>query len=190
MTPQESEHSQWFAAEVQPHEGALRAYLRARFPKLNGQVDDLVQEAYVRIIRARAGGKVAQPRAYLFATARNAALDLFRRNRFVSTEGLGEIEPRHVIEDKPDAAETASHEQEIEILTQAVQALPDRCREVFTLRRFHGLSYREIAARLGISESTVNAQLAIAMLRCRDYLSARGVLTKQGEHAHSPNHVG
>lgn len=176
VIPSESEQSRWFSEEVQPHEPALRAYLLGHFPRLAGHVDDLVQEAYARILRARDGGRVDKPKAYLFVTARNAAFDLFRRNRIFSDSAIVESEAAFVIEDKPDGAETASREQERQILGEAIEALPPRCREILVLRRFHGLSYDEIGRRLGISPNTVNAQLAIAMLRCRDFLDSRGVL--------------
>ncbi len=175
-TPPETEQSRWFAQEVQPHESALRAYLHGRFPSLTGYVDDLVQETYARVLRARGDGKVVTPRAYLFVTARNAAVDLFRRNRIFSGPALVESESEAVVEDKADSAEAASREQEKQILNEAIEALPPRCREVLVLRRFQGLSYDEIGRRLGISANTVNAQLAIAMVRCRDFLRARGVL--------------
>jgi RNA polymerase sigma factor (sigma-70 family) len=175
VPPPDTEQSRWFIEEVHPHEPALRGYLRGCFPTLQ-DVDDLVQEAYARLIRAHNAGKVGHPRAYLFATARNAALDLFRRGKIVSIEGLAEIDRLSVLEAGPDPAEQASHDQEIAILHEAVGSLPDRCRQILTLRRLHGLSHRQIAQTLGISEHTVNAQLAIGMLRCRQYLRARGVL--------------
>jgi RNA polymerase sigma-70 factor (ECF subfamily) len=177
----ETEHSRWFAEEVHPHEPALRAYLHHQFPTLR-DIDDLVQEAYARLIRARQGGKFDRSRAYLFVTARNAALDLFRRNRIISLTGIEEIDRLHVVDDRPDAAEAASHEQELAILAEAIRALPARCREVVTLRGVHGWPYRTIAQKLGISENTVNAQLAIGLLRCRQFLRARGVL-KGCQHA-------
>ncbi len=51
-----------------------------------------------------------------------------------------------------------------------------RCREILVLRRIEGRSHREIAEQLGIAEGTVNAQLAIGLLRCRQYLCAHGVV--------------
>jgi RNA polymerase sigma-70 factor (ECF subfamily) len=172
--PPPSDQVRWFVEEVQPHEPALRAFLRRRFPGLQ-DVDDLVQEAYARLMRARTAGTIAEPRAYLFATARNAAVDFFRSRRTVSFEDLEESTGRDVVEEAPDAAESASQAQEVELLIAAIRALPGRCREVLTLRKLHGLAYREIAERLGISEHTVNAQLAIGIVRCRQYLEARGV---------------
>lgn len=173
MPPQNTEQATWFASEVQPHETALRAYLRERFPSLL-DIDDLVQDSYARVMRAWALGKVTQPKAYLFATARNLALDLFRRRQVVTFEAT-DLARLPVVEDRPDAAEAASQAQELELLAEAIEALPERCREIFTLRRLHGWSHREIAAKFGISEHTVNAQLATGVLRCRAYLRARGV---------------
>ncbi len=177
MPPQNPEQASWFASQVQPHETALRSYLRARFPTLL-DIDDLIQDSYARLMRAWDAGKVEQPKAYLFATARNLAFDLFRRRQVVSIEGLADFEQLSVIEDRPDAAESASHAQELELLGHAIEALPARCRQVLTLRRLHGLSHREIAAQLSISEHTVNAQLAIGLLRCRTYLQAHGVVKR------------
>jgi RNA polymerase sigma-70 factor (ECF subfamily) len=168
------ETARWFAEEVQPHESSLRHWLRGRFPALR-DVDDLVQESYARLLRARRRGQVAHARSYLFATARNAACDLARRERVAAIEGVADIETLSVYEDRPDVAESLSHEQEIEILAEAIQALPKRCRLVLKLRKLRGLSHREIARRLGISEHTVNAQLARGLAQCRAFLRERGV---------------
>jgi RNA polymerase sigma-70 factor (ECF subfamily) len=169
-----AEDSRWFKEEIRPHERELRSFLQRRFPSI-GDVDDVVQETYARLLRARKGGTAKLTRAYLFVIARNVALDLVRRDRTVSLEQLGEIEPWCVVEDRPDAAEALSHEQELQLLADAMRALPPRCREILTLRRIEGLSHRAIAGRLGIAEGTVNAQLAIGLMRCRAYLCAHGV---------------
>lgn len=174
MSPPPSDHARWFAEEVQAHEPALRAYLRGKFPSLP-DLDDLVQETYARLLRANQAGAVRSAKAFLFTTARNVAFDFFRRKRVVSLEGTAEIDRLYVLDEKPGVAETVCQEQELDLLLDAIRALPDRCREVLTLRKIYGLSHREIAARLGIAERTVNAQVAIGLLRCRDYLRARGV---------------
>ena len=184
------EETRWFKEEIRPHEGELRAYLRNRFPSLT-DVDDLIQETYARLLRARANGRATLTRAYLFVVARNVALDLVRHEKVISVERLGEIDRLSVVEERPDAAETLSHEQELAMLHEAVAMLPPRCREILTLRRIEGCSHREIAERLGIAEGTVNAQLAIGLMRCRRYLCDHGVaracirMTSESEFATS-----
>ncbi|HEY0968665.1 MAG TPA: sigma-70 family RNA polymerase sigma factor [Opitutaceae bacterium] len=172
QSPQLDE-SRWFAEEVQPHEPALRAYLRGRFPTLR-DVDDLVHDAYLRLMSIRSTDRVGHTKAYLFITARNAALDRFRRDKVVPVIGISELAEQAMIEERPDAAELASRDQELEMLSEAIRSLPERCRLIFSMRKLLGLSHREIAKRLSISERTVNAQIAIGVARCRYYFRLRG----------------
>ena len=174
MPPHDLEIARWFAEEVHPHEPALRSYLQSRFPTLR-DIDDLVQETYMRVVNARNAGRVAETRAYLFSTARNAAIDLCRRNRIVAFEPIAETNRPFVVETGADAAETLHHDQELALLSDAFRALPERCRQVLTLRKLHGLSHRAIAKQLGISENTVSAQITTGVYRVREYLVARGV---------------
>lgn len=174
MPPYDPEQFRWFTEEVQPHERSLRFYLRARFRELP-DMDDLVQETYLRLLRAREKAPVRRPKSLLFATARNAALDFFRRRRVVTIDSVADFERLSVLEDRPNAAESLCHDQELQLLADAIQTLPPRCREVVVLRKLHGHSHREIAQRLGISKHTVNAQLAIGVLRLRDFMQAHGL---------------
>ncbi|MGH7946825.1 MAG: RNA polymerase sigma factor [Opitutaceae bacterium] len=171
---QVSDPSRWFAENIQPHEFELRAYLRGQFPSIR-DVDDLVQETYARIFRAREVGKATLTRAYLFVTARNIALDRLRHEKIISIESIAEIDQLAVVEGGPDAAEATCRNQELEILAEAVATLPSRCREILILRRYHELSHKQIAERLNIAVNTVNAQLVVGMLRCREFLGQRGL---------------
>ncbi|MGE4587861.1 MAG: sigma-70 family RNA polymerase sigma factor, partial [Mangrovibacterium sp.] len=56
-------------------------------------------------------------------------------------------------------------------INQAINALPEKCRQVFVLCRFEGLKYKQIAGRLGISEKTVSMQMGIALRKMRKKLS-------------------
>ncbi len=169
-----AEISRWFAAEVQPHESALRAWLHSQFPDV-ADADDIVQEAFARVLRARAQGEVRTPRALLFTAARHLAIDQLRRRKIVTFEPIAEPGSPPVYDEGRGVAETAAHHQELEILTHAIQSLPDRCRQVLTLRKIYGLSQKEIAAQLGISEHTVEVQVANGMRRCADFLARHGL---------------
>jgi RNA polymerase sigma-70 factor (ECF subfamily) len=175
VSPPNKENALWFAEEVQPHEPSLRSWLRAKFPSLP-DIDDLVQDSYARLIRAREAGRISYVKAFLFTTARNAALDIFRRRQVVSIESVADMAELSVIEDRPDAAESANKQEELDLLAEAVRTLPDRCRQVLTLRLLYGLSHRQIAADLKISEHTVKAQLAKGMRRCSEYFAERGLI--------------
>lgn len=174
MPPQDTETAVWFAKEVQPYEGRLRSYLVGIARP--DDIDDLVQESYARLLRMRAQHRVRSPRGLLFTVARNAARDLFRRRGTADVAPITEIEYSGVLDEKPGTAEVVSRKQEIELLADAIEALPARCRAVFILRQFQNLSQREIAARLGITEHTVESQLTKALRRCEDFFAARCAL--------------
>lgn len=173
MPPCDPETAQWFAEHVHPHEGALRGYLHGLVSP--SEVDDLVQETYARLLRARERGAVSHPRGLLFATARNAARDQFRRRTTANTFPIAEMDESRVFDDAPSAAETASRQQETDLLAAAIAELPPRCREILVLRKFENLSHREIAERLGISVHTVEAQLTKALHRCEDFFARHGL---------------
>lgn len=179
MPPPDSEQTRWFAEEVQPHESTLRSWLRGLFPSLP-DLDDLVQESYVRLIRAKRAGKVVHAKAYLFSTARNAALDFFRRRKIVSIEAIGDLADSTVLDERPGVADAVNKQQELDLLAEAVRGLPDRCRQTLTLRLLYGLSHKEIAAELKVSEHTVKAQLAKGMRRCSAHFAERGLLNSPG----------
>jgi RNA polymerase sigma-70 factor (ECF subfamily) len=176
VSVQPSEDARWFTEEIQPHEPMLRAWLRAKFPQLHDH-DDVVQDAYLRLFRAKGDGKLDHPKAYLYKTARNAALDRCRRGRILAFEPIIDAEESSRLEDKrPTAEDLSARDLELAMLTEAIRALPERCRTILVLRKHHGLSHREIAGRLGISPHTVNAQITAAMIKCRAYFQQQGLL--------------
>ena len=168
-------HSErWFHHEILPHEPMLRAWLRAKFPSVTDP-DDLVQETFSRVLQARATAPIASAKAFLFTTARNLALDQVRRQKIMGSEALTETAADFVFDDVPGVSEIVGRRQELELLTQAIQSLPERCRQVLTLRKIYGLSQKEIAAQLGISEHTVEAQVGNGMRRCAEFLAGHGL---------------
>ena len=168
-----SDQTEWFATELAPHEPALRAYLHGLAS--TSDIDDLVQETYARLLRAHEHGPIAHPRGLLFATARNAARDLFRRRATANTIPITEFVASRVFDAAPNAAETASRQQETDLLATAISELPPRCREILVLRKFENLSHREIAEKLGISVHTVEVQLTKALHRCQEFFARHGL---------------
>jgi len=164
-----SEEDIWFAEQVQPHEAMLRAWLRSRFPA-SCDLDDILQEAFARVMQARTTSEISSPKAFLFATARNLALGRLRHQRVTGeTDALTENALESVLDEAADVPQAVARAQEFEMLTQAIQSLPARCRQVVTLRKIYGMSQKEVAAQLGISEHTVEAQGAIGLRKLGEF---------------------
>lgn len=169
MPPENSEQGQWFATHLLLHEDMLRAWLRSRFPT-GIDVNDVIQESYLRVLKARDKGEIRAPKAFLFATARNCALNTLRASAVRGENRYMDSADFEVMDDRIGVAETIEHDQELEILTRAIQSLPDRCRQIFTLRKVYGMPQREIAKKLGLSPRTVNAQISIGINKCMAFV--------------------
>ena len=146
----------------------LRAWLQSRFPR--SEPDDILQEAYLRVLQAHQKGPMQSPKAFLFAVARNLALDQVRRRQAAGESDLARVDELNLLDETADVSETVARNQELELLTQAIQSLPDRCRRIFTLRKVYGLSQGDIAQKLAVSEHTVSTQLTIGLHKCAEYM--------------------
>lgn len=172
--PPVADQDRWFSSEIHVHDSHLKSYLRGTFPSLR-DVDDLVQESYLRVWRRHLARPITSARSFLFKIAQHLAVDTLRRDRRSPVNPCADLSALKVIEGTPGAAARACTHEEIDLLLDAIESLPPRCREVFILRKLHGLSQKEIAARLGISERTVEVQGSAGLDRCERYLRIRGV---------------
>lgn len=174
VTRKDAEQVQWFAEQVQPHEAALKSYLRHTYPVVR-DVDDVVQESYLRVWRERGTRPVQFAKAFLFKVARHLAIDLARRRKIFPEESVGDFEQLHVIEERSEVVDTINRQEKSRLLAEAIDRLPTRCREIVILRKLHALPQREVALRLGLAEKTVESQLARGLKRCEVYLRKRGI---------------
>ncbi|HEY3814134.1 MAG TPA: RNA polymerase sigma factor [Caulobacteraceae bacterium] len=153
----------WFAREVLPHEGAVRKWLGRNVRGLpNCDIDEVVQEAYARLWAADTD-RIANPRAYFFVTARHLVGEALRRSRIVQIETVADIDSLNIVDDDGGPERRLSGREDVERLKRVLETVPPKCREAFELRKFDGLSQREIAQKMGIAESTVEKHLAKAL---------------------------
>lgn len=167
--------AQWFVAEVKPHEPALRAFLHREYPALS-DIDDVVQESFLKTLVAKQRGKLTSVRGFLFTVASHASVSFFRKRKRLSPIPVSELPALRVLVDDVDVLENVCSQEELALVADAIAELPGRCREVAMLRLLRGLDCATIARQLGISEPTVRVQLARAMKKSADYLRARGLM--------------
>jgi RNA polymerase sigma factor (sigma-70 family) len=142
-------------------------------------IDDVVQETYLRAVASNTSNLIRDPEAYLFRASRNIALNgmsrLYKRLEVAlpveDFEYLSDL-----IEENPLEDEFAIKKQFAEFCL-AVSDLPMQCRKVFVLRKVYGLSQIEIAKKLGISVSTVESHITKGMMRTRQSMSKRKKIT-------------
>jgi RNA polymerase sigma factor (sigma-70 family) len=172
--PTNPRQERWFTEEVHVHGSSLRSYLQGSFPAMR-DVDDVVQESYLRVWKAGATQQIRSAKAFLFTVARRLALDHLRRSRVSPIDSIGHLRALSVIEDDRDVIDDVGRRERIDLLAEAISGLPARCREVFILYKIEGLPRKDAAARLGLSEKTVEVHTARAMRHCEAFFEARGV---------------
>lgn len=151
----------------------LKKFLK-RFMSSEHDIEDIIQEVYIKAHNAEKNKIIAHPKAYLFRIAKNLALDELKKNSRVMTRYIEEC-----IASIPNE-KTALMETEVEAnesLTrycEAIDLLPDKCKQIFILRKVHGLKHHDIAKELGISLSSVEKHLKLGGAFCYQYVNKTG----------------
>jgi RNA polymerase sigma factor (sigma-70 family) len=163
-----------YIAEILHLEGLLRAYLH-RFAPKPADLDDLLQETYSRLLAVEPERRreIDSVQAFALTTARHIAVDWARHRRIVPIDFVEDLDALSVSTDGAQVDEIVNAHQELTQIAEAVAELPQRCAEVFTLRKVYGWSQREIAEHFGISISTVENHLVKAVRRCTERLTSR-----------------
>jgi len=151
-----------------PSYAELRGFFRRRVA-CSHEADDLTQETYARALRWTPRRAIKEPRSALFRIARNLLVDRARRASRDCLETLHDpLELRAAT--ALTTTDSVEARERLDLVRAAIDALPKRCREVFILSRFGGLSYAQIADRFGIAPSTVEKHMIRAIAACRDAL--------------------
>ena len=166
----------WFASEVLPLEASLTRMLRRHWRRPD-DIADLRQEIYIRVYESAArDGLPEYTPAWVFRCARNHLINKARRAQIVPIDLIADLDE---LSDAPLEQRTperiAAVHAELDLVEAAIEALPPRCREVMLLRTVEGLSQKEISARLGIVEGTVEKQVTLGVRALAESLSERGV---------------
>lgn len=133
-------------------------------------VEDIVQETYIRVCRVIVAHEIRHPRSYLYQTARNLAFDSIKR----ADNALGVSwteDADYSATNSNTVIDTIESTANFERFCESVEQLPPQARRVFVLKKVYGFTQREIAAELSISESTVEKHVALGSRRCSENMS-------------------
>src|ERR1700730_4127682 len=168
------ERHDWFLNQIFRHRASLHRSLH-KFTSGAKDVEDLVQETYVRMYALPDYREIESPRALLFRIAHNMAVERARRQSTQATDSVGDLELLNVYSTEAPADEQIDARRRFESFCAAVDRLPPLCRRVFVLRKVYRLSHDEIAEVLGVSHSTIEKHVAKGLVRCREYLRDAGL---------------
>lgn len=137
------------------------------------EIEDIVQETYVRICQMDKREPVEQPKSFLMKTARNLAYDHLKKAETrladgVETELDFDVDVENLVNDQ--VFDSVASNEEFSLFCKAIRQLPVQCRRVFVLKKVYGYSQKEIAKEMNLSESTVEKHVDLGFKRCARYM--------------------
>ena len=172
------ERALWLSRHILPHEPSLRSWLIAK--RIAGsEIDDIIQETYAKLAGIETVENIRNPKSYFFQTAYSILITQLRRSRIVSITALGDIDQLPVPSNEPLPDRQLEDRDQLREIAAAMANLPPNCRAVFLLRRVHGLSQREVAKKLGLSENTVEHHMTKSIRLLMDVFGRGGKHSRQ-----------
>jgi len=147
------------------------------------EIEDIVQETYVRICEVSDREEIQYPHSFLFKVARNLALDHIKRAESrlsvsMNDDEISELLMQEQLTEEEEVFNQVAAKEEFALLCEAVRELPLQCRRAFVLKKVYGYSQKEIALDLNISESTVEKHISTGIKRCTHFMTFHTATTK------------
>jgi RNA polymerase sigma factor (sigma-70 family) len=149
----------------------LRRYFAKRARAAD--IDDLVQEVFVRMQASHASSPIQHLDRYLFTVAANVLTDQARRRAVRHESEHESLEERHYPIEERTPERVLLDREALDVVASAIAELPARTREVFVLHRFEEMSGQSIATALGMSVSAVEKNIMKALRHLQGRLTSK-----------------
>lgn len=141
-----------------------------RIIKGSGDVEDILQDAYVKTYNASKEQDIKCPRAFLTHTARNLALNHIKLARVKYNISLEENDNSAVISKDASAEDALDSQRRFRHLCSIISDLPPQCRRAFIYKKVYGMTHKEISAKMNISPKTIEKHISRGLRQCVDYM--------------------
>lgn len=167
------------------NQASLRNYI-SRFMVSAHEIDDVSQETFLRAYKAEQKTIIEQPKAFLFRVAKNMMLSEFSNKTRKMIDYVEDFEQSSLYSGEDKLEDSVIAQQKLGVYCEAIASLPPKCRQVILMKKVYGLSYKEIARRLGVTVSAVEKQLIKGGKRCEQIMSERYPEQDPGELTEAP----
>lgn len=159
----------WFCRDVLPLERALTQFIRRNW-RIADDVVDLRHDVYELAITGARNDLPLNTRHYVFTIARNHLINRAKRARIVSFDFVADLETVEQHVDLYATEQLLSARESLRRVSEGLEKLPPRVREIIKLRKIEGFTVQETASRLGIGKDAVNHQVMMGMKALADYM--------------------
>jgi RNA polymerase sigma factor (sigma-70 family) len=142
-------------------------------------VDDILQETFIRVLDSDAKNQIKSPKGYLFVVSRNLVLKkLMQQSKEIHTE----LDEALLEDDVDNSVEKELYQKlKFERFSKVLSSLPEKNRRAILLRKLYCLSHKEIAKKMDVSVSSVEKYIATGLKQCKQSLYAQGYETNEPE---------
>ena len=147
----------------------LKRFL-TRFLSSSQDIEDVVQESYLKALCAERKHEINSPKAFLFRIARNEALKELQKKSRRITDYLDDLDVPESSTSDTYIEDSSITNQRFGLFCQSALEMTPRCRKAFLMCKVYGYSYKEIATHLGISVSGVEKHVAKGLQICNAYV--------------------
>lgn len=151
------------------HQSFLKRFL-TRFLSNSHDIEDVVQDSYLKALCAEKNQVIHSPKAFLFRIARNEALKGLRKKSRRITDYIEELDIPEASTSETSVEDLNIAKQRLGLFCQSALEMTPRCRKVFLMCKVYGFSYKEIASQLDISVSGVEKHVARGLEICNAYV--------------------
>lgn len=156
------------------YRGRLRMFLGRRVRR-QADIEEIVQEVYLRMLRVPNIEELRNPEAYLFTVAANLAKEYaVRERRAQQAVDLDDPSVQERLCEVPSFGAYLDEEARIKRLREVLRELPPKCHAAVVMAYWHGMSYDAIAERLDVSPHMVKKHLSRALIHCRRRMGRLG----------------
>lgn len=160
----------------------LKRFL-TRFLSSSQDIEDVVQESYLKALSAEKKHEITSPKAFLFRIARNEALKELQKKSRRITDYLDELDIPEAATSETLVEDSSIAKQRFGLFCQSATEMPPRCRKAFLMCKVYGFSYKEIASHLDISVSGVEKHVARGLEICNAYVDK--IEKTESKHRHT-----
>lgn len=145
-------------------------------------VDDILQETYLRTYTAHQKQPIKSPKGYLFVVSRNLVYKrLSRSSKEINTEIDDAL--LDVQSESAGVDDEIHYQLKLDAFNEALKTLPENARRAILMRKIYGMSHKEIARKLDVSISSVEKYISTGIKQCAASLSARGYADESSSDA-------
>ena len=156
------------------HRQELCSYISNKFGIDASDAEDIVQSAFARFAEMESALTIENPRAFLYKASSNIAIDIKRHGKVTRSYSDSMAGVSEEADEREDPARVAESRERLGLISAALWNMPGKRRQLLLMSRFDGLSYAEIARRVGLSETVVRKHISKALADCHKALQAKG----------------